>query len=154
MVFADNNPFCLCGSCQGDVILPKAQQWIRVNTNRHTTLFTPQNKNLILPLQVQINVESLIKFYSNSTSTFQICSSVCVPVAFINENKLQPYEKRACLYFFPLFCRVVQNTLCWMAKWTWEEAEAILYWTENVSNKKKKKIWFPAERCVDCLKCH
>lgn len=24
-----------------------------------------------------------------------------------------------------------------MAKWTWEEAEAILYWSENVSVKKK-----------------
>lgn len=39
-----------------------------------------------------------------------------------------------------------------MAKWTWEEAEAILYWTKNVSIK--KKIPFSDEHCEDCLKCH
>lgn len=39
-----------------------------------------------------------------------------------------------------------------MAKWTWEEAEAISYWTKNVSIK--NKIPFSAEHCEDCLKCH
>lgn len=42
--------------------------------------------------------------------------------------------------------------LFWMAKWTWEETEAILDWTKNVSVK--NKIPFSAEHCEDCLKCH